>query len=108
MSYPHVNYITRTEACSTTISEYMRGDRDGARPSFERMTGREGVAANARVADTLIIALPIEMTPAQRHEAIVGFMEMIDKAASPGSRPFTTSAMMPNVQPNSDLVASCS
>ena len=37
----------------------------------------DGVAANARVADTLIIALPIELTREQRHAAIAGFMEKI-------------------------------
>jgi hypothetical protein len=78
-SYAHVNYITREEACSKTIGEHMPADRDGARPFFERMANKEGVAANARIADTIIIALPIEMTPAQRHEAIAGFMQAIGK-----------------------------
>ena len=60
MSYSHVNYITREEACSKTLAQNMPADRDGARPFFERQAYKDGVPANARIADTLIIALPIE------------------------------------------------
>ena len=77
MSYSHVNYITREEACSKTLAQNMPADRDGARPYFEREAYKDGVPANARVADTLIIALPIEMTNDQRHEAVAGFMDKI-------------------------------
>ena len=77
MSYQHVNYIMREEACSKTLAQNMPADRDGARPFFEREAYKEGVPANARIADTLIIALPIEMTKEQRHEAITGFMDKI-------------------------------
>lgn len=78
-SYQNINYITREDACSKTIAQNMPADRSGARPFFERMAYADGVAANARIADTLIIALPIEMTPEQRWEAISGFMEKIGK-----------------------------
>src|SRR5271166_6629015 len=77
MSYAHVNYITRDEACSKTLAENMPADRDGARPFFEHEAYQDGVKPNARIADTLIIALPIELTREQRHEAIAGFMEKI-------------------------------
>jgi hypothetical protein len=77
MSYQHVNYITRDEACSKTLAQNMPADRDGARPYFEHEANKEGVPANARVADTLILALPIELTKEQRHEAVAGFMEKI-------------------------------
>ena len=77
MSYSHVNYITRDEACSKILSRNMPEDRDGARPYFEREANKEGVPANARVADTLIVALPIELSKEQRHEAVAGFMEKI-------------------------------
>lgn len=77
MSYAHVNYITRDDACSKTLAENMPADREGARPYFEREAYKDGIAANARVADTLIIALPIELTKAQRHAAVAGFMEKI-------------------------------
>jgi hypothetical protein len=79
MSYQHVNYIMRDEACSKTLSQNMPAERDGARPYFEHEANKEGVAANARVADTLISALPIELTQEQRHEAVAGFMEKIGK-----------------------------
>ena len=76
-SYHHVNYITRDDACSKTISEHMPADRDGARPYFEALAYGENAKPNARVADTLIIALPIELTREQRFEAISGFMQKI-------------------------------
>ena len=59
MAYAHVNYITRDDACSKTLADNMSPDRDGARPYFEREASKEGVAANARIADTFIIALPL-------------------------------------------------
>lgn len=77
MSYSHVNYITRDDACSKTLAGNMPNDRDGARPYFEREANKEGVAANARIADTFIIALPIELSREQRHEAIERFMYKI-------------------------------
>lgn len=43
------------------------------------MANKEGVAANARIADTLIIALPIELTAEQRHDAIERFVDKIGK-----------------------------
>lgn len=78
-SYQHVNYITRDEACSKVIGENMPLDRDGARPFFQGEASKDGVPENARIADTLIIALPIEMTREQRHEAVASFMEKIGK-----------------------------
>jgi hypothetical protein len=79
MSYAHVNYITRDDACSKTLAGNMLADREGARPYFEREAAKDGVPANARIADTLIIALPLELTREQRHEAIERFMEKIGK-----------------------------
>ena len=77
MAYAHVNYITREEACSKTLADNMPETRDGARPYFDHTAYKEGVAANARVADTFIIALPIELSREQRHEAIARFMDKI-------------------------------
>lgn len=78
-SYQNINYITREDACSKTIAQNMPADRASARPFFERMAYSDGVSANARIADTLIIALPLEMTAEQRWNAISGFMEKIGK-----------------------------
>ena len=77
MSYAHINYIMREEACSKTLAGNMPDDRDGARPYFDAQAYKDGVAANARVADTLIIALPIELDAQQRWDAIAGFMDKI-------------------------------
>ena len=79
MSYAHVNYITREDACSKTLAQNMSADRSDARPYFEREARKDGVPANARIADTLIIALPLELSREQRHEAIQTFMEKLGK-----------------------------
>jgi hypothetical protein len=76
-SYHHLNYITRDDACTKTMAENMPDDRGSARAFFEHEANKDGVAANARIADTFIIALPIELTREQRHEAIQRFMEKI-------------------------------
>lgn len=79
MTYAHVNYITREDACSKTLSGNMPNDRDDARPYFEREARQDGVPANARIADTLILALPLELSREQRHEAVASFMSKIGK-----------------------------
>lgn len=78
-TYKHVDYIMRDDACTKVIGENMPLDRNGARPYFEREANKEGVPDNARIADRLVIALPIEMTAEQRHEAVASFMEKIGK-----------------------------
>ncbi len=76
-TYAHVNYITRDDACTKTLAGNMADTREAARPYFDREANKEGVPANARIADTFIIALPVELTTEQRHEAIASFMEKI-------------------------------
>ncbi len=79
-AYAHVNYITREDACSKVLAGNMPDSRDdGARAYFDREANKEGVATNARIADTFIIALPIELTREQRHEAVAAFMDKIGK-----------------------------
>jgi len=78
-AYDHVNYILREAACSKALGQNMPTDKKGARPYFEVEAYKDGVAKNARVADTLIIALPLELSAEQRHEAIHSFMEKIGK-----------------------------
>lgn len=80
VTYQYVNYITREEACSKVLAGNMPASRDeGARSYFDGEAYKDGVAANARIADTFIIALPIEFTAEQRHEAVAGFMDKIGK-----------------------------
>jgi len=77
-AYQNVNYITREDACSKILAGNMPDCReDGARTHFDAQAYKDGVAANARVADTFIIALPIELTREQRWEAIQKFMDKI-------------------------------
>ena len=72
-------YITREEACAKTLASNMPNDPDRARLYFQHQAFKDGVADNARVADTLIIALPIELSREQRYEAIEGYMKKIGK-----------------------------
>lgn len=78
-SYKHMVYITREEACAKTLASNMPNDPDLARLYFQHQAFKDGVADNARVADTLIIALPIELTKEQRYEAIEAYMKKIGK-----------------------------
>ena len=79
-AYDHVNYITREDACSKILAGNMPASReDGARAYFEREAYKDGIAANARIADTFVIALPIELSKGQRHEAVASFMDKIGK-----------------------------
>ena len=79
-AYSHVNYITREDACSKVLAGNMPDSReDGARAFFDREANKDGVAANARIADTFIIALPIELSKQQRHQAVASFMDKIGK-----------------------------
>ena len=79
-TYQNINYITREDACSAVMAAHMPTERAEARPYFERMAYKDGVPDNARIADTLIIALPLELDRSQRHEAIQGFMETIGRS----------------------------
>ncbi|MFA5957767.1 MobA/MobL family protein [Hyphomicrobium sp.] len=78
-SYHHINYIMREGACTKVLAENMSVTREDARRFFEREAYREGVAANARVADTFIIALPIELDAEQRYDLVERFMHKIGK-----------------------------
>lgn len=71
----HVNYVTRDSALGHLDGARLPVDRDGARGFFNRAEdqGRK----NARVADKLMLALPRELTPEQRHELVRGYAEAI-------------------------------
>lgn len=71
----HVNYITRDSALGHLDGARLPVDRDGARGFFNR--AEDGGRKNARVADKIMLALPKELTPAQRHELVRGYAEEI-------------------------------
>lgn len=77
----HVNYITRDSALGRLDGARLPVERDGARGFFNRAedTGRK----NARVADKLMLALPKELTPEQRHELVRGYAEEITAGRAP-------------------------
>lgn len=77
----HVNYITRERALGHLDGARLPVDRDGARGFFNRAedVGRK----NGRVADKLMLALPKELTPEQRHELVRGYAEEITGGKAP-------------------------
>lgn len=77
----HVNYITREKALGRLDGARLPVDKDGARDFFNR--AEDGSRANGRVADKLMLALPKELTPEQRHELVRGFAEDVTGGKAP-------------------------
>lgn len=77
----HVRYITRPSAMSRLDGERLPVAPGGAGDFFRQAedTGR----ANGRVADKLMLALPRELTPAQRAELVRGYAEDITGGKAP-------------------------
>ena len=77
----HVNYITRERALGHLDGARLPVDRDGARGFFNR--AEDAGRKNGRVADKLMLALPKELTPEQRHELVRGYAEEITGGKAP-------------------------
>lgn len=77
----HVNYITREKALGRLDGARLPVDKDGARDFFNR--AEDGSRVNGRVADKLMLALPKELTPEQRHELVRGFAEDVTGGKAP-------------------------
>ena len=88
----HVSYIMRSEAMTEFQAENMPDGGRGTRVFFDKLWEKAGMPDNARIADKLMIALPVELNREQRYEAVRSFMTSSDKAASPGARRITTAA----------------
>lgn len=69
----HVNYITRTKALGRLDGARLPVSKDGARAFFNR--AEDSSRANGRIADKIMLALPRELTPAQRYELVRSFAE---------------------------------
>lgn len=73
----HVAYIARERALSLFVASRMPEDPSAAAAHLKQMEDRD--RANARVADKVMLALPRELTAAQRAELIRAFAEDVTK-----------------------------
>jgi hypothetical protein len=64
----HANYVTRQSSCTKLVGERAPVERHALKAWLEREEG--GDRKNARIIDKVMVALPVELSPAQR-EALV-------------------------------------
>ncbi len=70
----HVSYIMRSEAMTKFQAENMPDGGRGTRVFFDKLWEKAGMPDNARIADKLMLALPIELNQEQRYELVRSFM----------------------------------
>jgi len=73
----HVSYIMRSEAMTKFQAEHMPDGGRGTRVFFDKLWEKAGMPENARIADKLMIALPIELNQDQRYELVQSFMQKL-------------------------------
>lgn len=77
----HILYITRTRALHHVDAERMPPDGDDAAHWLREEEDRD--RANARVIDKVMLALPREITPAERIALVRAFAEQVSKGRAP-------------------------
>jgi hypothetical protein len=75
----HVSYIMRSDAMTKFQAQNMPDGGRGTRVFFDKLWEKAGMPENARIADKLMIALPLELTQEQRYEAVQSFMQALGK-----------------------------
>ncbi|MGO8842831.1 MAG: MobA/MobL family protein [Methyloceanibacter sp.] len=73
----HVSYIMRSEAMTQFQAENMPDGGRGTRVFFDKLWEKAGMPDNARIADKLMIALPVELNQEQRYELVRSFMRKL-------------------------------
>ncbi len=71
----HLSYIMRSDAMTEFQAENMPGGERGTRVFFDRLWEKAGMKESARIADKLMIALPVELNREQRYELVRSFMQ---------------------------------
>ena len=66
----HVSYIMRSNAMTNFQAENMPDGGRGTRVYFDRQWEKAGMPENARIADKLMLALPIELNQEQRYALV--------------------------------------
>ena len=79
----HVSYIMRSEAMTEFQAENMPDGGRGTRVFFDRLWEKAGMKDNARIADKLMIALPVELNQEQRYELVRNFMHQLGHGRIP-------------------------
>jgi hypothetical protein len=72
----HLRYITRPKAARVVMQERLSGD---TRPETASLAEEEAQKRKGRVCERLVIALPVEATPAQREAMTRAFAERLSK-----------------------------
>jgi hypothetical protein len=75
----HLSYIMRSEAMTKFQAENMPNGERGTRVFFDKLWEKAGMPDNARIADKLMLALPIELNQEQRYELVKSFMHELGK-----------------------------
>ncbi|MGO9545794.1 MAG: MobA/MobL family protein [Rhodomicrobium sp.] len=75
----HLSYIMRSEAMTKFQAENMPDGGRGTRVFFDKLWEKAGMPDNARIADKLMIALPVELNQEQRYELVRSFMHELGK-----------------------------
>jgi MobA/MobL family len=75
----HVSYIMRSDAMTQFQAGNMPDGSRGTRVFFDKLWEKAGMPDNARIADKLMIALPLELTQEQRYDAVRSFMNELGK-----------------------------
>lgn len=73
----HLSYIMRSDAMTKFQAGNMPEGERGTRVFFDRLWEKAGMAENARIADKLMIALPVELNQEQRYELVQSFMHQL-------------------------------
>jgi hypothetical protein len=73
----HVSYIMRSQAMTKFQAENMPDGGRGTRVYFDKLWEKAGMPDNARIADKLMLALPIELNQEQRYALVAGFMRQL-------------------------------
>jgi MobA/MobL family len=73
----HANYVTRTSSCTKLIGKRAPLGREALKAWLDRAENND--RKNARIVDKLIIALPVELNPAQREALVRDFCEQASK-----------------------------
>lgn len=72
----HLRYITRPKAARVVMQERLSG---GTRPKTASLAEEEAQRRKGRVCERIVIALPVEATPAQRQALARAFAERLSK-----------------------------
>lgn len=73
----HIRYVTRAKACSQVLAERMPAGAGEAQAWLRRE--EDGDRKNGRVVDKLMLALPRELSPAQRVALVRDFAERVTR-----------------------------